>query len=432
MEYKELENYTYDRITNMEFKTKELSDLHSQMLIKCPAGDIGAKNYIMTMVRSILSEINVPEEEIKPIADKIFSQKWGLKLLDKYNLHDVDEIILIDKKILLKKQGDIIEVDEQFSDVEEVVSVMRRSIEFDKTKDINELNPSVTAERSDGARIQITMPPLSRYPVQNIRKFDSFVPTTQNMLYSGTFTEKEIEMLSIFVKGRANILVIGEPESGKTTTIKWLINYSHNKLIIGLLENDFEMNPEKLYPNKYFISLRKRDGYSLGDLFTILLQKSVNLVIVTEALSNEAEVLVRAMTRGLDGSMGTAHITDADSVPDALTYMTMEGVGNIPFASKRNQIADAIDIVIVMKKLPENEEGKMKKVCGGIYELIAMGENQRHQTTTISELIIDEENPQNSNKKIYKNTISQKLSKKLNSNGVKMSEIRRVFGDVDV
>ena len=394
MEYKEIEKYTFNRIINMEFKTKELSDIHSQMLIKCPAGDIGAKIYIMTMIRNILLEIDVPEVNVEQVSNKIFSEKWGLKLLDKYNLHDVDEIIVIDKRILLKKQGDIIEVDEQFVDVDEVMSVMRRNIEFDKTKDINELHPSETAERHDGARIQITIPSLSRYPVQNIRKFDSFVPSTENMLYSGTFTEKEIERLSILMKGRANILVIGEPESGKTTTIKWLINYLHDKLIIGLLENDFEMNPEKLYPNKYFISLRKRDGYSLGDLFTILLQKSINLAIVTEALSNEAEVLIRAMTRGLDGSMGTAHITDADSVPDALTYMTMEGVGNIPFASKRNQIADAIDIVIVMKKLPENEEGKMKKICSGIYELVAMGENLRHKTVAISELIIDEENPQ--------------------------------------
>nr|WP_312579560.1 ATPase, T2SS/T4P/T4SS family [Sedimentibacter sp.] len=430
MEYKEIENYTYERIKNKEFNSKGLSDIHTQMLIKCSSGDIAAKKYIMTMIDNILTEINIPKEEIKQqVANKIFSEKWGLKLLDKYNLNDVDEIIVIGKKILLKKQGDIIEVDEQFNDLAEVISIMRRSTEFDKTKDINELNPSVTAERYDGARIQITIPPLSRYPVQNIRKFDSFIPTTQNMLKSGTFTDKEIEIISTLVKGRANILVIGEPESGKTTTIKWLINYLHKKLIIGLLENDFEMNPEKLYPNKYFISLRKRDNYSLGDLFTILLQKSINLVIVTEALGSEAEVLIRAMTRGLDGSMGTAHITSADSVPDALTYMTMEGVGNIPFAAKRNQIADAIDIVIEMRKLPENKEGKMKKISGGIYEIIAKGENQRHETASLSRLIIDGENPQSSDKRTYENTISQKLRNKLNANGVKMSEIRRVFGD---
>ena len=95
-------------------------------------------------------------------------------------------------------------------------------------------------------------------------------------------------------------------------------------------------------------------------------------------------------------------------------------------------MANAIDIVIEMKKLPENESGQMKKVCGGIYELIAKGETERHVTLPLSKLIIDEENPQTSNKRIYENNISGKLKKKLNENGVKMSEIKKVFGDVDV
>ncbi len=431
MEYKEIENYAYDKVISKEFPSKELNDIHTHMLIKCSAGDVAARRYVKTLIKNTLLEMNVPENEVENTANKICAEKWGLKILEKYNLPDVDEIIALGTRILLKRQGDITEVNEQFKNYDEVINVMRRSIEFDKTKDLNALNPSILAEREDGARIQITIPPLSRYPVLNIRKFDSFIPTTENMLKSGTFTEKEIEIISTLVKGRANILVIGEPESGKTSTVKWLIEFINDKLIIGLLETDFEMNPETLYPNKYFIPLREREKFPLSDLFAILLQKSINLIIVTEARNKEADELIKAMTRGLAGSMGTAHITDADSVPDALTYMIMESVNNISFAAKRNQVAEAIDTVIVMKKLPENEEGQMRKICGGIYELRAKGENERHETVAISRLIIDEENPQDSNKKVYENTISEKLKKKLNENSVKMSEIRRVFGDAD-
>jgi len=429
MNYKEIEDHVYEQIINKEFSSKELSNIHTQMLIKCSANDVAARKYIMTLIRNKLIEMNIPKKETESIVNEIYAEKWGLKLLERYNLPDVDEIIVLGTRILLKKQGDIVKVSEQFKNYDEVINVMRRCIEFDKSKDLNALNPSILAERDDGARIQITIPPLSRYPVLNIRKFDSFIPTTENMLKSGTFTEKEIEMISTLVKGRANILVIGEPESGKTTTVKWLIQYINDKLIVGLLETDFEMNPESLYPNKYFIPLREREKFSLGDLFAVLLQKSINLIIVTEARNKEADELTKAMTRGLDGSMGTAHITDADSVPDALTYMIMEGNSNISFAAKRNQIAEAIDIVIEMKKLPENEKGQMKKIGGGIYELIAKGERERHKTVPLSRLIIDEENPQSSSKKIYENTVSEKLKKKLNENGVKMSEIRRVFGD---
>jgi len=432
MEYKEIENYVYEQIVNMEFPSKKLKEVHTQMLISCSAGDASAKKYVKTMIRSILLNTDIPKREIESFADNIFAKRWGLRIIDKYDLPEIDEIIVLGKKILLKKQGDLIEINEQFNNYDEVINIMRRCIEFDKSKDLNNLNPSILAEREDGARIQITIPPLAKYPILNIRKFDSFVPTTENMLDSGTFTEKEIEIISTLVRGRANILVIGEPESGKTTTVKWLIKFLNKKLIIGLLETNFEMNPEILYPDKYFIPLRERDNFSLGDLFAVLLQKSINLIIVTEARNKEADELIKAMTRGLNGSMGTAHITDADSVPEALTYMIMESVSNIPFNAKRNQVANAIDIVIEMKKLPENESGQMKKICGGIYELIAKGEDQRHETLPLSRLIIDEENPQTSNKKIYENTISEKLKKKLNENGVKMSEIKKVFGDVDV
>ena len=429
MKYKEIEKYVYEQVINKEFPTKELQEIHTQQLISCSAGDAGAVKYIKAVIRNILLDMHIEKEDIESLSNQIFAEKWGLRIIDKYDLPEIDEIIVLGKKILLKKQGNIVEINEEFNNYDEVVNVMRRCIEFDKSKDLNNLNPSILAEREDGARIQITIPPLAKYPVLNIRKFDSFVPTTENMLKSGTFTKKEIEIISTLVKGRANILVIGEPESGKTTTVKWLIKYLPKKLIIGLLETNFEMNPEILYPDKYFIPLRERDNFSLGDLFAVLLQKSINLIIVTEARSKEADELIKAMTRGLNGSMGTAHITDADSVPDALTYMIMESVNNIPFNAKRNQVADAIDIVIEMKKLPENEGGQMKKICGGIYELIARGENERHKTLPLSRLIIDEENPETSNKKIYENTISEKLKKKLNENGVKISEIKRVFGD---
>ncbi|WMJ77874.1 ATPase, T2SS/T4P/T4SS family [Sedimentibacter sp. MB35-C1] len=429
MEYDEIEDKVYEKIVKKKFTSQELSDIHTQMLFNCSAGDIGAKKYVKVMIKNELLGMDIPKAKIEELITKIYANRWGLKIIDKYDLPDVDEIITLGTRILLKKQGDIIEVNEQFRNYDEVIDVMRRSLEFDKSKDLNELNPSVLAERADGARIQITIPTLSRYPVMNIRKHDSFIPTPENMLKNDTFTEKEIEMIATLVKGRANILVIGPPESGKTATVKWLIRYLNDKLIIGLLESDFEMNPEKLYPNKYFIPLRERDKFSLGDLFAVLLQKSINLIILTEARSREANELIKAMTRGLSGSMGTAHITNADSVPDALTYMIMEGNSNISFAAKRNEIASAIDIVIEMKKLPENEKGQMKKIGGGIFELIEKGERERHETVPISRLIIDEENPHASNKKVYENTISQKLKKKLNENGVKMSEIKRIFGD---
>ena len=54
---------------------------------------------------------------------------------------------------------------------------------------------------------------------------------------------------------------------------------------------------------------------------------------------------------------------------------------------------------------------------------------QKVKKVFVVEFEIDEENPADNGKHVRKNTISAKLKKKINSYGVKMSEIKRIFGD---
>lgn len=421
---REIKEKIYNRIVHFSGTTKEEENIHTEMVSKCSEGNIESIKYIKNLIGEYLKEENAYTDELM---NEIFSENYGAGIIDKYETNDIDEIIVIGKKVLLKKQGDVIEVPEKFNSYDEVEAVAHRITSYDKIKDLNKHNPLASGERADGARIQVAIPYIARCPILNIRYFDSFVPTPENMIKSETFTEREVEILSMAVKGGANIFVIGGPETGKTSTVKWLIKYLNDKFIIGLLETDFEMNPELLYPHKHFISLREREGYSLKDLFAVQLRQSIDLAILTETRRKETNELIDAMTRGMNGSMGTGHITGADNVPDVLTYMIMEGNSNILFNAKRNQVADAIDIVIEMKKLPENEKGQRKKICGGIYELIAKGENVRHETIPLSKLIINKEQPHKSRDRFYGNTLSDKLKNKYNENGIKMSYINEFF-----
>jgi len=54
MEYKNIENYVYEKIINKE-DSKELREIHTQMLIKCSMGDVAAKKYVKTLIKNILS-----------------------------------------------------------------------------------------------------------------------------------------------------------------------------------------------------------------------------------------------------------------------------------------------------------------------------------------------------------------------------------------
>lgn len=432
-EYKEIETYVYEQILNKEFPSKELSHLHTQMLTSCSAGNLEAKKYVKTLIKNILAGKRIKNEETEDLANKIFSNKWGLRLLDKFDTDDVDEIIVLGKEIVLKKGGKKIRVKEKFNDYSEVISIMHRCIEFNKKRDLNETNAIVTSSRADGARIHITIPEVSEYPLLNIRKFP-FVGTTENMLKEGTFTQSHVDKMSTLVRGRANICIIGDPETGKSTTLSWLMSFLEDDLIIATMESDFELYAKKKYPNKLIMPLQERENYPMSVIFPGTLRQSVDLVIVSEVRkSYEALEYANAATRGLSGSMTTFHDRSALSTINNLARLVvMEKGANIDFAAMKHLFADAIDVIIKMRKLPKDSDGKQKKICDGIYEIIANDEDMSFNVVPIMKLEINEENPEKSCKHQYLNSISDKLKLKLNENGVKMSEIKRVFGDADV
>jgi len=433
MEYKEIENYVYENVINKEFSTKELKEIHTQQLISCSAGDDGAIKYIKAVIKNILLDMDTEKEEIENLTNQIFAEKWGLGILEKYNLKDIDEIIVHGKKVLLKKQGELIKVPEQFDDYDEILSIMRRVLEFDKTKDLNYNNAIIEAKKADGARINEVIEPVGKYPYLNIRKFDSFYPSTENMLKFGTLNEEEIEILSTLVKGRANILIVGEMESGKTTFINWLMQFIPENLITGIMETRRELYPDILYPDRHWVQLEEvLPQYTMKELFRTMLRMSVDIMIVGESRGDEINELIKAMSRGHSGSMSNIHSLDEISAIDDIADMMLESGKAADLKSIKYRAARAIDIIIKLRKLPSDTENKRRKVCAGIYEIIAERDEMKYHSVPIFEFEMDEENPGDSGKHVRKGTISAGLRRKMNGYGVKMSEIKKVFGDEDV
>lgn len=432
MKYKDIENYVYEKIINKE-DSKELREIHTQMLINCSAGDVAAKKYVKTLIKNILLDINIQQEKAEELTSQIFANKWGLGVLEKYDLENIDEIIVHGKKVLLKRQGEIIEVPERFIDNNEAISVMRRSLEFDKTKDLNYNDAIIEAKRVDGSRINAVTEPIGKYPYLNIRKFDSFLPTTENMLRTKTLSEEEVEVLSMLVRGRANILIAGEMESGKTTFINWLLQFLPLNIITGIMETKRELYPDILYPGMHCVQLEEKlPKYPMSELFKTMLRMSVDIMIVAECRGDEVNELIKAMSRGHSGSMGTVHSMDALGAIDDLADMMLESGKIADLISIKYRIARAIDIVVKLRKLPSDDDKKRRKVCAGIYEIITKQDEMKYDAVSLFEFEIDEENPSKNGIHTRKNTISNDLRKKLNSYGVKMSELKRVFGDADV
>lgn len=422
----ELNDIIYENITNKD-GTPEMRRKHTRMLIECSAGNEDAKAYVKSMIRQHLIEENITNEEtLTELTDYIYSKNWGLGHIEKYDTKDVDEIMVHGTKILIQKKGEVIEVPEKFESYEETESVMRRCLEFDKTKDLNPKNPIIMAKRRDGARITAVIPPVGKMPYLNIRKFDSFMPTTENMLKSGTLSEEEVEALKVLANGRANMVVIGEMGSGKTTFMKWLLQFLPKNLIIGTMETTFELHLEKLYPDRHWVQLEEQDEHPLHELFATQLRQNVDVMLVGESRSYEVNQLIQAMSRGHSGSIGTAHSIGPSEVIDDFADMILESGKSVDLKALKYRIASAIDIVVKFRKLPNK-----KRVCAGIYEIITDQDSINYKAQPIFEFVMDEENPKDEGKHVKRNTISRRLRNKLNEYGVSMSSIKSIFGEIN-
>lgn len=405
---------------------EELRKAHTQMLINCSAGDKAAKEYVKDLIKKELEILGYPNRQ--DLIDDIYSKNWGLGPIDKYDVDDVDEIMVQGTRIHIQKDGKLIEVPERMVDYAETIAIIRRTLEFDRRQDINEQNCIVLAERMDGSRITATIPPVAKMPYLNIRKFDSFLPTTENLIAAKTITPNMVDILRVLVEGRANIIVIGEMGAGKTTFMKWLLGYVSDELNVGTMETTFELNLDKLYPNKKWIQLCEYGNYHMQDLFAVMLRQNVDIMLVGESRSYEVNELIKAMSRGHSGSIGTAHSIGAEEVVDDFADMILESGKSVNLDALKYKIARAIDIVIKFRKLPSNDTDKRRRrVCGGIYEIVTDKKTLDYHAVPIVEFDIDDENPKSEGAHVLKNPISDTLKHKLKEYGIPLSRTEAVF-----
>lgn len=397
-----------------ERETPEVREMNTSLIAKASSGDPEAKQFVLDKVALILEDWfpnKKGTDEMDTMIREVYAYNWGLGPLDKYDTDDVDELMINGLRISIEKRGKIITCPERFMTMQEAMNVIRRALEYDGSTDVNEQNPIVYAERADGARITVAIPPASKEPTMNIRKFSSFVPTTENLIKVGTITPEIAQFIRLIVEGKANLIVLGEMGSGKTTFMTWILGFMKPDERIGLLETVFEVNPERYYPDHYFVQLRECPVASLDAEFRELLRANVKRILVGEMRSGkDLQNYKMGCTRGQPGCVGTFHSSSAmQFVSDAADLLVNEE----PTSNKHQQelgIATAVDIVLRFRKFSDG-----RRVCVDINELVRSGES--YFANTIFKYDFDEENPSAPGQHVPVNRLTNKMLDMLQERG---------------
>lgn len=342
-----------------ELLTDPLSGLQDsegteRIMARARAGVPGYDQQAQKLVRDLMEKygLSVQGMELEATADKIYQYLWGLDVIEAlYRSPGVNEVrVNSPQRLYYQHNGQNWKASVKFKDEEHVAKIITRILEHDGVS-LNESNPGVESRRLDGARVTALGPPLTTHQALVLRKHNTFEITWENYTKSGTMDEYTASLLELLANGRANILICGGANSGKTTLLRWLVGFQNPLLRVISIETDKELLLDEWYPARDIVSMEAHPelGWDIKRCFTITLRLSPDVVIVGEARGlGEARGMIDACRSGHHGTMGTIHSLSVYEALSILAQMAMEEGRHLPLETIEGQVAESFDVVVQM------------------------------------------------------------------------------------
>jgi pilus assembly protein CpaF len=363
------------------------ADLHRKILDRLDLEKLGrstgdtAREEVLVLIRNSVNSEVVPlsfaerERLSREILDEIFGLGPLEPLLKDHSISD----ILVNRfdKVYIERAGKLELTGLSFKDNQHLMQIIERIVSRVGRR-VDESSPMVDARLADGSRVNAIIPPLALDGAcLSIRRFGRDPVTARNMIENHTLTEAMLELLSIMVKGRLNLLISGGTGAGKTTLLNVLSGYIPNVERIVTIEDAAELQLKQ----EHVVRLETRPPNIEGkgavrqrQLVINSLRMRPDRIIVGEVRGEEAFDMLQAMNTGHEGSLTTVH---ANSVRDALgrveNMVSMANL-NIPERAVRHQIASAIHGVVQVARLSDGTRKviSVSEVTGMEGEIITM------------------------------------------------------------
>src|SRR5437879_2592491 len=374
---------TFERSAYQQVK----ADLHRKILDRLDLEKLGrtasdtAREEVLILIRNSVNGEAVPLSfaERERLAREILDEIFGLGPLEPLLKDPTISDILVNRfnRVYIERNGKLELTGLSFKDDSHLMQIIDRIVSKVGRR-VDESSPMVDARLADGSRVNAIIPPLAiDGPCLSIRRFGRDPLTARNMIENKTLTEPMLELLSIMVKGRLNLLISGGTGAGKTTLLNVLSGYIPNVERIVTIEDAAELQLKQ----EHVVRLETRAPNIEGkgavrqrQLVINSLRMRPDRIVVGEVRGEEAFDMLQAMNTGHEGSLTTVH---ANSVRDALArvenMVSMANL-NIPERAVRHQIASAVHAVVQIASLSDRTRKviSISEITGMDRDLIAM------------------------------------------------------------
>lgn len=330
------------------------------------------KDFVLTRDKKVDSvQANLLREQMRPILsargvsmggpqdsnfvfEMIYDEVIGISVLGPLWRDDNVTEILVDSwdSVSVESNGVLMGTPLQFQSSEHANSVARSLAERISDRAVSKSNPLVTAELPR-ARIQFAYGPVVKGGLSlTIRKFQPLL-TFDKLLSFGSLSPDMARFLQLCVQAKANILVSGGTNTGKTTIVNLLSGFIPDNERVVTIEDAFEL---KLL-NRHWVALQTKEKASaddavsvkLEDLLRATLRMRPDRVVVGEIRETAgAEVMVMAANTGHEGTMTTIHANDGDSaVNQRLPVLLRQNSSDVV---ARETVASAFQLVVQVSR----------------------------------------------------------------------------------
>jgi pilus assembly protein CpaF len=264
-----------------------------------------------------------------PLAEAVFAEVIGLNTLERIlkQRAGLEEIQVVGTRIYEVRNGVSVPSPYSFRSVKEVERLQQNLVLFNNDR-ITPRKRWAEVTMIDGTRVTMTGFGFTAQPTLTMRLYAAAHFELHKLCEPAyeTLDERICTLLLAVLKARLNFIIIGPTNSGKTHLLKSLIAElpDHERLVT--IESRFELALGKDFPSKNVIEYEITEDDELHDgarAFKLALRQSPERICHAEIRDEDANMYVRACTRGHQGSMTTVHCNELEDAPDTIADMCM-------------------------------------------------------------------------------------------------------------
>lgn len=297
------------------------------------------------------------------LAEALFAEVIGLNMLELVlqSREGLEEVQVVGTRIFEVRNGRAVPSPYRFQDISQVERIQQNLVLFNNDR-INPRKRWAEVVLLDGSRVTMTGFGFTAQPTLTIRfytvqRFD--LAALCHPAYR-TMDEPVRQLLLTIVRSRFNLVVIGSTNSGKTHLIKALIAEMPDEERIVTIETRYELMLSRDFPDKNVVEYEADEedaAHGPRQAFKLALRQSPQRICHAEIRDEDANIYVRACTRGHEGSITSVHVSALEDVPDAIADMCMlDGRGMNPARLVRRIAEYVTQIGLEMRQVGDSRK----------------------------------------------------------------------------